>query len=57
MIFKIFSSYLLMWVYKKINELGFMHFCVISILKSVSRNPGLDKMQINASIGLVRLEC
>ena len=41
----------------KINELDFMLFCVISLLKSVTRNPGLDKMQINASIELVRLGC
>ncbi len=33
----------------KINELDFMHFCVISMLKSVTRNPGLDKMQIKAT--------
>jgi hypothetical protein len=41
----------------KINELDFMHFCVISTFKSLTRNPGLDKMQINASIEPVRLGC
>ena len=34
-----------------------MHFCVISMLKSLSRNPGLDKVQMNASIGPIRLGC